>query len=145
MLSKNKMLCLGLKMPSMLSRWSLMVARAGCWAGPLATCSPSLSSTTQVNCYKPLSVPNMIIWPENWFLIHSGISVTKEMSATTRTILDQIRVILIWLVFLIPWGPFLCRVQDYFIWEAVSKMMKTQKPLNWIWISLKKFDTHTNW
>ena len=34
---------------------------------------------------------------------HSGITVTKHMSATTRTVLDQIRVILIWAVFLIPW------------------------------------------
>ena len=50
----------------------------------------------------------------------SGISVTKEMSATTRSILDQIRVILIWAVFLIPWGNYLCRVQDYFVWTAVS-------------------------
>jgi len=49
---------------------------------------------------------------------YAGISVTKEMSATTRTILDQIRVILIWAVFLIPWGNFLCRVQDYFVWTA---------------------------
>ena len=50
----------------------------------------------------------------------SGISVTKEMSATTRSILDQIRVILIWAVFLILWGNYLCRVQDYFVWTAVS-------------------------
>jgi len=49
---------------------------------------------------------------------YAGISVTKEMSATTRSILDQIRVILIWAVFLIPWGPYLCRVQDYFVWTA---------------------------
>ena len=52
----------------------------------------------------------------------SGISVTKEMSATTRSILDQIRVILIWAVFLIPWGNYLCRVQDYFVWTAVRKI-----------------------
>jgi len=49
---------------------------------------------------------------------YAGISVTKEMSATTRSILDQIRVILIWAVFLIPWGNYLCRVQDYFVWTA---------------------------
>ena len=68
------------------------------------------------------------------------------MSATTRTVLDQIRVILIWAVFLIPWvsaivnsvitgssilfvyfqnkvtdpSDFLCAVQDYFHWTAVG-------------------------
>ena len=69
----------------------------------------------------------------------SGISVTKEMSATTRSILDQIRVILIWAVFLIPWGNYLCRVQDYFVWTAVSgkNIFKTiinicfARPLDW--------------
>jgi len=48
----------------------------------------------------------------------AGISVTKELSATTRAVLDQIRVILIWLVFLIPLGNFLCRLQDHFIFTA---------------------------
>jgi len=48
----------------------------------------------------------------------AGISVTKELSATTRAVLDQIRVVLIWLVFLIPLGPFLCRLQDHFIFTA---------------------------
>ena len=38
-----------------------------------------------------------------WISKCSGITVTKHMSATTRTVLDQIRVILIWAVFLIPW------------------------------------------
>ena len=52
-----------------------------------------------------------------------GITVTKELSATTRAVLDQIRVILIWAVFLIPWGPFLCAVQDYFHWTAVWHLL----------------------
>jgi len=48
----------------------------------------------------------------------AGITVMKELSATTRAVLDQIRVVLIWLVFLIPLGPFLCRLQDHFSFVA---------------------------
>ena len=102
-------------MPSMLSKWSLTVVRSGCWVGPSATCSPSLSSTTRVRVATFLH--------ECHYSKMSGISVTKEMSATTRSILDQIRVILIWAVFLIPWGGYLCRVQDYFVWTAVRKQI----------------------
>ena len=50
---------------------------------------------------------------------YAGISVTKMLKPTARAVLDQIRVILIWAVFLIPWGEYLCRVQDYFHWTAV--------------------------
>lgn len=49
---------------------------------------------------------------------YAGITVTKELTATTRAVLDQIRTIVIWAVFLIPWGEFLCSVQDYFHWTA---------------------------
>ena len=49
-----------------------------------------------------------------------GITVAKELTATTRAVLDQVRVILIWAVFLIPWGTYLCRVQDYFHFTAVG-------------------------
>ena len=31
----------------------------------------------------------------------------------------QVSIILVWAVFLIPWGPGLCRVQDHFSWTAV--------------------------
>lgn len=48
----------------------------------------------------------------------AGISVTKELSATTRAVLDQIRVILIWAIFLIPFGPYLCQLQGYFHFTA---------------------------
>jgi len=48
----------------------------------------------------------------------AGISVTKELNATTRAVLDQIRVILIWAIFLIPFGPYLCRLQGYFHFTA---------------------------
>jgi len=48
----------------------------------------------------------------------SGMSVTKELSATTRAVIDQIRIVIIWLCFLIPFGPFLCRLQDHFIFTA---------------------------
>jgi len=48
----------------------------------------------------------------------AGISVMKELSATTRAVLDQIRVVLIWMVFLLPLGPYLCRLQDHFVFVA---------------------------
>lgn len=48
----------------------------------------------------------------------AGISVTKELSATTRAVLDQIRVILIWAIFLIPFGPYLCKLQGFFHFTA---------------------------
>jgi len=50
----------------------------------------------------------------NW----AGITVAKELNATTRAVLDQLRIILIWVTFLAPYGPFLCSVQDYFHWTA---------------------------
>jgi len=44
----------------------------------------------------------------------AGITVTKELSATTRAVLDQIRIILITIVFTVPLGAYLCRLQQYF-------------------------------
>ena len=43
----------------------------------------------------------------------------KEFSATTMSVLDQLRIVIVWLIFLVPWGPFLCRVQDTFHWVEV--------------------------
>ena len=57
----------------------------------------------------------------NW----AGITVAKELNATTRAVLDQLRIVLIWGTFLIPFGPFLCRVQDYFHWTAVRNTTYT--------------------
>jgi len=48
----------------------------------------------------------------------AGITVIKELSATTRAVLDQLRIVFIWAIFLIPFGPFLCIMQDYFHWTA---------------------------
>lgn len=48
----------------------------------------------------------------------AGITVTKELSATTRAVLDQLRVVLIWAIFLIPFGNYLCRMQDTFHFTA---------------------------
>jgi len=50
---------------------------------------------------------------------YAGISVTKELSATTRAVLDQIRLVAIWLIFMIPMGAFLCDVQGYFAWTGL--------------------------
>jgi len=49
---------------------------------------------------------------------YAGITVMKELTATTRAVLDQIRVILIYIVFLIPFGPFLCKERDHFVFVA---------------------------
>jgi len=53
----------------------------------------------------------------------AGITVMRELSATTRAVLDQIRIIFIWLIFIIPWHKItgsleLCRLQDKFHWSA---------------------------
>merc|ERR1719516_810197 len=53
----------------------------------------------------------------------AGISVMKELSATTRAVLDQLRIIFIWAIFLIDWEKVtgtleLCRLQDKFHWSA---------------------------
>ena len=38
----------------------------------------------------------------------------------TQTVLNQIRMVIVWAVFLLPWGSQLCRVQDYFHWIEVT-------------------------
>lgn len=48
----------------------------------------------------------------------AGITVMRELSATTRAVLDQIRIVSIWAIFLLPLGPFLCRLQDGFNFVA---------------------------
>ena len=66
--------------------------------------------------------------------LFAAVSVTKELSATTKSVLDQVlyctvlyctvleqvRIVIVWAVFLLPWGGFLCRVQDTFNWVEVS-------------------------
>jgi len=49
---------------------------------------------------------------------YAGITVMKELTATTRAVLDQIRVVLIYIVFLIPFGPYLCKEKDHFVFVA---------------------------
>ena len=79
-------------------------------------------------------------------IFSSGITVMKELTATTRAVLDQIRVgdrkykknwylpddisqanlkhlykvVLIYIVFLMPFGPFLCKERDHFVFVGVS-------------------------
>jgi len=50
----------------------------------------------------------------NW----AGITVAKKVDATTRAVLDQLRTVIIWATFLIPFGASLCRVQQYFDFTA---------------------------
>ncbi|KAF6036115.1 SLC35F6 [Bugula neritina] len=40
------------------------------------------------------------------FFNFSGISVTRELSATTRMVLDSLRTIVVWVVSVIVWDPF---------------------------------------
>jgi hypothetical protein len=51
---------------------------------------------------------------------YAGITVMKELTATTRAVLDQIRVILIYIIFLtLPLtGAFLCKERDHFVFVA---------------------------
>jgi len=51
---------------------------------------------------------------------YAGITVMKELTATTRAVLDQIRVILIYIVFLtLPLvSSFLCKERDHFVFVA---------------------------
>ena len=49
--------------------------------------------------------------------------MVKKVDATTRAVLDQLRTIIIWAVFLIPFGPSLCRVQQYFDFTAVKEIL----------------------
>jgi len=44
----------------------------------------------------------------------AGVSVTAELSSTTRAVLDNLRIIFIWAFFLIPFPSFLCEVRDEF-------------------------------
>ena len=44
----------------------------------------------------------------------------KELTASTRAVLDTIRIVLIWAIFLIPFGTSLCATQDNFVFVAVS-------------------------
>jgi len=48
----------------------------------------------------------------------AGITVMRELSATTRAVLDQLRIVFIWAIFLLPWGISLCRLQDKLTWMA---------------------------
>ena len=41
------------------------------------------------------------------------------MSATTGTVLANARLVLVWSFFLLPFGPFLCRVQGEFHYTAL--------------------------
>jgi len=53
----------------------------------------------------------------------AGISVTKELSATTRAVLDQIRIILITIAFTVPLGVFICRLQQPFHFTVVIGLL----------------------
>ena len=41
------------------------------------------------------------------------------MSAAFSTVLSSLRPLTVWVIFLIPWGPYLCRVQGQFHYTAV--------------------------
>ena len=51
--------------------------------------------------------------------ILSALNVSKSMSAAYSTVLSSLRPLIVWVIFLIPWGPYLCRVQGQFHYTAV--------------------------
>ena len=51
--------------------------------------------------------------------ILSVLIVSKSMSAAFSTVLSSLRPLTVWVIFLIPWGPYLCRVQGQFHYTAV--------------------------
>ena len=101
-----------------LSRFLMEITEAGSSAGPLETCAQLLFLTLLVNISFFLWLPNNSIT----LLLQLGITVTKELSGTTRAVLDQIRIILITIVFTLPLGAYLCRLQQFFHFTMVHKI-----------------------
>ena len=46
------------------------------------------------------------------------ISVTQRIGATTSAVLDNVRIVIVWAFFLVPFGEYLCRVQGSFHFTA---------------------------
>ena len=95
-------------MPSV--KFLMLAMVVGFWPGHLATCAPLLCSTLQVQI---ITITVLLI------IVIQGITVMKELSGTSRAVLDNIRIVVIWGIFLIPLGPYLCRLQDGFNYVAV--------------------------
>ena len=111
----------GLRMPLMdLFRFLMETMGVGCFAGLLATCAQLPCSILLV----PSKQMSTIIFKLKYNF--TGITVTKELNATTRAVLDQIRVILIWAIYLIPFGLKLCLMQGHFHWTAVRLFLKSR-------------------
>ena len=60
-----------------------------------------------------------IFLASNSCLMISSLVVSKVVSAAYSTVLYNLRPLIVWGIFLIPWGPYLCRVQGQFHYTAV--------------------------
>ena len=45
------------------------------------------------------------------------------MSAAYSTVLSSLRPLIVWVIFLIPWDPYLCRVRGQFHYTAVISLV----------------------
>ena len=55
--------------------------------------------------------------------VYARLNVTNKISATTAAVLSNVRIIFVWAFFLIPFGPFLCRVEKEFHYTAVIALV----------------------
>ena len=55
--------------------------------------------------------------------VYARLNVTNKISATTAAVLSNVRIIFVWAFFLIPFGPFLCRVEKEFHFTAVIALV----------------------
>ena len=55
--------------------------------------------------------------------IRDSLNVTNKISATTAAVLSNVRIIFVWAFFLLPFGPFLCRVEKEFHYTAVIALV----------------------
>jgi len=99
--------------------WPLYFIRVGApiGSGPDGRFEDAIDGFTQIFSGQP------DVWLLMWTLGNmcsiacfnfAGVSVTAELSSTTRAVLDNLRIIFIWAFFLIPFPDFLCEVRDEF-------------------------------
>lgn len=99
--------------------WPLYFIRVGApiGSGPDGRFEDAIDGFTQIFGGQP------DVWLVMWTLGNmcsiacfnfAGVSVTAELSSTTRAVLDNLRIIFIWAFFLIPFGDMLCEVRDEF-------------------------------
>ena len=81
--------------------------------------------------------------------IVSALVVSKAMSAAYTTVLSNLRPLIIWIFFLIPWGPYLCHVQGQFHYTAVISFVMViggvfsfNGLITWSWMKRRASDKY---